>query len=187
MTDEARTHWDRRYRTEGRPEVPSPFLDQVDAALPIRGHALDVAGGGGRHAIWLARRGLTVTVVDVSEAGLSLAAAAAAREGVQVELICADLETEPLPPGPWDVVLCFHYLQRDLFPEFAAALAPGGTLVAVLATVRNLERHDRPPARHLLEEGELPGLVAGLNIASYEEGWLDEGRHEARLVACKPG
>ena len=37
--------------------------------------------------------------------------------------------------------------------------------------------------RHLLEDGELPGLVRGLEILKYEEGWTEEGQHEARLVA----
>jgi hypothetical protein len=50
-------------------------------------------------------------------------------------------------------------------------------------TRSNLERHTRPDPRHLLEDGELPGLVPGLEIVRYEEGWTEQGRHEARLVA----
>jgi hypothetical protein len=34
-----------------------------------------------------------------------------------------------------------------------------------------------------LDEGELPALVEGLEVLRYEEGWLEEGRHEARVVA----
>jgi SAM-dependent methyltransferase len=96
-----------------------------------------------------------------------------------------DLEVEPLPDGPWDLVLSFHFLRRALFADFPRILAPGGLLVYVQPTRTNLERHDRPPAGFLLEDGELPGLVQGLEIVQYEEGWLDEGRHEARLVARK--
>jgi hypothetical protein len=39
----------------------------------------------------------------------------------------------------------------------------------------NVERHEKPPARFLLEDGELPTLVTGLAIVHYEEGWLAEG------------
>ncbi len=68
----------------------------------------------------------------------------------------------------------------------AAVLAPGGLLVAAHATRTNLERHPRPGPDHVLEEGELPRLVRGLELVRSEEGWLESGRHEARVVARKP-
>jgi len=145
-----------------------------------------VAGGAGRHSIWLAERGLDVTLVDLSPVALELAMVAAASSGVQIRVLERDLEGDPLPEGPWDAVVCFHYLQRDLCDRMARVLAPGGLLVFVAATVRNLERFERPPLPYLLAEGEAPSLFAGLDIVSYEEGWLEEGRHEARLVARRP-
>ena len=66
-------------------------------------------------------------------------------------------------------------------------LARGGLLLYVHSTMRNLERHDRPSKRFLLAEGELRTAFAGaLEIVSYDEGWLDGGRHEARLLARLP-
>ena len=56
-------------------------------------------------------------------------------------------------------------------------------LVVVHPTRSNLERHDSPGPHHLLDDGELPGLIPGLEVVHYEEGWSEEGRHEARLVA----
>ena len=94
-----------------------------------------------------------------------------------------DLEREPLPPGPWDLVVCVRFLWRPLFEVIPAMLAPGGSLVFVHPTRSNLLRHARPGLHYLLEDGELPGLVQGLEITSYEEGWTEEGQHEARLVA----
>jgi hypothetical protein len=94
-----------------------------------------------------------------------------------------DLESAPPPPGPWDVVVCFHYLHRPLFAHVPEILAPGGLFVFCQPTTRNLERHARPGARYLLHEGELPDLLVGLEVVRYEEGWLEEGRHEARAVA----
>lgn len=184
--DDARSRWDRRYREEDAPSQPSVLLEGLGELLPKRGRALDVAGGAGRHAVWLARRGLDVTLVDVSPEAIALARRAAATAGVRLDAVCADLTAAPPPPGPWQLVLVFHYLQRDLFPRLAASLAPGGLLVAAIATVRNLERHDRPPAEYLLAEGEAPSLAAGLEVVRYDEGWLAEGRHEALLVARRP-
>lgn len=183
VSDEDRARWDRKYREGGAMERgPSSFLASIEAWLPRAGRALDVAGGSGRHAVWLARRGLSVTIVDVSPVGLALARAAATNGGLAIETVVSDLEMEPLPAGPWDVVLSHHYLQRSLFQLFPRLLAPGGLLIYAQPTRSNLSRNRRPPARFLLDDGELPRLVTGLHVLRHEEGWFD-GVHEARLLA----
>lgn len=186
MSQADREKWDARWRArDDETTEPSAWLTSLVDLLPARGRALDVAGGAGRNAIWLARRGLAVTVVDVSEVGLAMARAGAAAAGVEIETVCADLEVDPLPAGPFDVVLSFHFLRRELFPAFPTVLAPGGLLVYAQPTRKNLERHARPPADFLLGDGELPTLVVGLRIVRCFEGWFSEGRHEARMVARK--
>ncbi|ABS27797.1 bifunctional 2-polyprenyl-6-hydroxyphenol methylase/3-demethylubiquinol 3-O-methyltransferase UbiG [Anaeromyxobacter sp. Fw109-5] len=185
MPGDDRERWNARHRDEDVP-TPSPFVLGLDALLPRRGRALDVAGGAGRHARWLARRGLHVTLADVSDVALARATRDARAEGLAVETVQLDLEVEPLPRGPWDVILCTYFLHRPLFPAFAAELAPGGWLVVAHATRSNLERHPRPGPAHVLEDGELPTLVPALELVRHEEGWLESGRHEARLVARRP-
>ncbi|MCI0651850.1 MAG: class I SAM-dependent methyltransferase [Planctomycetes bacterium] len=184
MSDEDRRKWDERYRERGE-EIgePSALVAAQASRFPRRGRALDLAGGAGRHALWLAESGLDVTLADVSEVALAVAARAAAARGHRLRTLQVDLEHAPLPAGPWDLILVVHFLHRPLFEAIPGALTPGGVLVAIHPTRRNLERHDRPPAGHLLDEGELPGLIRGLETLYYEEGWLAEGRHEALLVA----
>ena len=173
-----------RWRERAREvSTPSAWVVSLDPVLPRTGRALDVAGGAGRHARWMARRGLDVTMLDVSDEGLALARAGAAEDSIRLHLVEMDLETSALPAGPWDLVLCFHYLQRSLFPAIVSSLARGGLLAFCHQTVRNLERHPRPGPAYLLEEGEAPSLIADLEIVSYSEDWFEEGRHEARLVA----
>ncbi len=190
MSDDDRRKWDARWseRRAAEPGAgePSALVTELDPLLPRRGRALDLAGGAGRHAIWLARRGLDVLLADVSPVGLAIAADAAASSGVTLATLAIDLEQAPPPTGPFDLVLVFHYLDRELYRRLPATLAPGGLLVVVHPTRKNLERHPKPSARFLLEEGELPALVQGLETVRYEEGWLGEGRHEARLVARRP-
>jgi SAM-dependent methyltransferase len=144
---------------------------------------LDVAGGAGRHAIWLAKRGLDVTLADVSDVGLKVAADRARQANCDIKMIQTDLQNNPLPSRPWDVILSVHFLWRPLFIEFARGLAVGGKLVIVQPTRSNLQRHAKPPAAFLLDDGELPTLVADLQIEHYEEGWLADGQHEAVIVA----
>jgi SAM-dependent methyltransferase len=190
MAEGDRDRWNTRYAERAERTPHSPYLDTLDDLLPRRGRALDVAGGAGRNALWLARRGLEVTLADVSDVALAQADAAARAEGLRLSTLPLDLEASPLPPGPWDLVLCTYFLHRPLLAALPAVLAPGGLLVFAHATRRNLERYPRPGPAHLLDDGELPGLVAGLvpalEVLRAEEGWLEGGRHEARVVARRP-
>jgi tellurite methyltransferase len=183
MSTGDRDRWNARYREEGALRDPSAFLSTLDDVLPRGGRALDVAGGSGRNALWLARRGLEVTLADVSDVALEQAAAAARAEGLALATVQLDLDEAPLPPGPWDLVLCTYFLHRPLLAAIGGVLAPGGMLVVAHATRSNLARHARPGPDHVLEDGELPALVRGLEVVRSEEGWLESGRHEARLVA----
>ena len=187
MSKDARQRWNDRYRTRGRTtERPSPFLEALEERLPPPGRALDVAGGSGRNALWLARLGWDVTLVDIAEEGLALARAAADEAGLGLTCVERDLETAGLPPGPFDLVISFHYLYRPLFAAWADTLTPGGLLVFEQPTLTNLERHPHPSARFCLEPGELADLVEGLEVLHLEEGWRESNRHEARLLARRP-
>ena len=183
MSENDRTKWNERYAVDTEPRAPSALVTALEADLPRTGRALDLAGGTGRHARWLAQRGMDVTLLDVSDVALRIAREHADRAGVSLHTMAIDLETQPIPDGPWDLIVSFHFLQRSLFAQFAQRLAPGGLLLFVQPTVSNLQRHPRPGAPFLLDDGELPRLVRDLEVVRYDEGWLSEGRHEARLLA----
>ncbi|MGF1469288.1 MAG: class I SAM-dependent methyltransferase [Sandaracinaceae bacterium] len=187
MGEGDRAKWDEKYRAgAGEGLVAPAWLDEVAGELPAGGRALDLAAGRGRIALWLARRGFAVTAVDVSPVGLRAAGAAARGEGLSLATRVLDLEEERLPPGPFDAVTCFRYRQPSLWASARAALAPGGVLVAETATLRNLSRHDKPPAPFLLEPNELLRAAGDLFVAYYREGWLGD-YHLARLVARREG
>lgn len=180
-----RSYWNGRYSDGSWPVEASPWLTTNLDILPPPGTALDIAGGTGRNALWLAKRGWDVTIVDVSDVALSLATARATQLDVPVATVLSDLSTEPLPDGPWNLIVLFHYLDRDLFPRIESSLEPGGVFAGSLATVTNLERNERPPLPYLLGNGELPSLIRDLELVRYEEGWLDD-RHDARFVTVSP-
>lgn len=183
MTDHDRVKWDERYSKPGPWQRPAPgWLTELDGELPHAGLGLDVAAGAGRIAVWLARRGLEVMAVDISPVGLALAREAARDEGVKVKTLVRDLSESPLPDGPFAAIACFHYRQVDLFPQLRARLVPGGVLIMECVTQRNLERHDRPSARWLVESNELLHAAQGLEVFYYREGWLGD-QHLARLAA----
>lgn len=194
MSEFDRDKWNTKYSDPATTPIdPAHSIVRLAKFLPQSGQALDLAGGAGRHSIWLAKRGLDVTLVDVSTVGLQHAKQRAVDEKVSITLCEIDLEPDDTtdkrssyPLGPWDLVLSHYYDCRALLPRIIESLAPAGMLVIVQATVRNLERNPKPPRPFLLEEGELLAMVKGLKIESFTEGWTNENRHEATLIARQP-
>ena len=150
---------------------PSPFM--VDWIARERGghpRALDVAMGGGRHAVTLARAGFRTFGVDLRWNAVREAMTTAEAEGMRVGGWCADLTRYPLPRERFDLVVVCRYLQRDLFPALRAACAPGGVVLYETFTTaqRALGTGPRSP-NHLLEPGELRQRFDGFEELFYEE------------------
>ncbi|MDH3683062.1 MAG: class I SAM-dependent methyltransferase [Acidimicrobiia bacterium] len=177
-----RERWNGRY-ADGEEGGTPLMLGRNLHLFPRSGLALDVAGGPGQAAVILAARGLDVTVCDVSDVALRMAAERAERSKVSITTIETDLTSDPLPNGPWDLITCFNYLDRKLFPAMIEQLAPHGQLAVTLVTRSNLERNEHPTERFLLDDGELPSLLGDLAIEYYDEGWKLDGRHCAEALA----
>lgn len=184
MAEEDRVKWDKKWSEQrDLPRSAPAWLAELDAEIPRAGRALDLAAGAGRVSLYLARRGLDVTALDISPVGLTLAREAARDEGVKIATVVRDLERQGLPEGIWDAVACFHYRQPDLFPALSRALAPGGVLIAEVATITSLEKNpQKPSVRWLAERNELLRSCEGLDVVYYREGWIGE-RALARVLA----
>jgi len=180
--------WDRIYKARN-----ADNLSRVDEALlrvreliPKDGVALDVAGGDGRNAVWLAKNGLDVTLIDVSSEALKRALEMAERSGVVLDVEKTDLEVTDPKQGPWDLVIIFNYCEKRLYKKISGILKPGGIVVITQATVKNLERHSSPSPRFLLGDGELTELLPELTVLLRDTGWRANGRHEVTYVAKRP-
>ena len=113
------------------------------AVRRLQGKVLDVACGTGDMVIELAKRGCTVTGIDLSEEMLSLARQKTASANFQssvFNLQLADAESLPFPDASFDAVTCafgvrnFEHLEQGL-KEMLRVLKPGGRLVILeLAT-----------------------------------------------------
>jgi SAM-dependent methyltransferase len=165
---------------------PSTFIvEWVERIARERGgrlRALDVAMGSGRHAVMMARAGLLTFGVDVKLEAVREAMTAARRAGVRVEGWCADLTQHPLPRAQFDLVLVARYLQRDLFSDLRAAVAPRGIVIYETFTT-NQRALGRPPTSpdHLLEPGELRRHFDDFDVLFYDEVLAPDAL--ARLVA----
>jgi len=136
---EAERFWEDHYGRSQRvwSGRPNPVL--VDIATSLRqGTALDLGCGEGGDAIWLARRGWSVTAVDGSATAVDRAAADADAAGLadRIDFQQHDLALT-FPSGAYDLVSA-QYLHSPIeFPrvhvlqEATGAVAAGGLLLIV--------------------------------------------------------
>ena len=164
--------------------TPASWLLQHADILPREGRALDVACGRGRHALWLAERGLKTMAVDRSPDAVSTVNEEARARHLPLSAEVRDLETgaHPFPSSSYDVIVVVHYLHRRLFPALIAALVPGGLLVYETFTRAQAARGKPTNPDYLLESGELLDLVRPLEILASREGDYD-GRMVASVIA----
>ena len=186
-TSESR--WDSRYRENPVLKDPSSFLCEHYKHFPPAGTVVDVAGGNGQNAIWLANHGFSPTLLDVSSVALTQAQEHAKKKKVAIECQQHDLEKQSMPKGrKWDGVFLQLFLDRALVRTIPESLNLGGVFLFAHPTKTNLEKHEHPSERFLLEDGEIHTLVdqlQSMRIIHIDEAWRSSGRHEAWLIAQK--
>ncbi len=175
----ARDRWNERYAQPERewlPETPAEWLVAHEALLHGGGRALDVACGDGRNALYLAQLGYMVEAIDVSDVAIDALRATTQARGLAMTITVGvvDLEREPLPPGPYDVIVMLNFLQRDLFAPLQDALAPGGLLLFETLARSHVEQlgHSFDPD-YLVAPGELPRAFDRLEIVDHHEGVVE--------------
>ena len=171
---ESLENMDRRFLPGTRQEV-----DFLEAELGISSgeNVIDLGCGAGRHSIELARRGYTVTGVDISKRMLQEAEKRAEEAGVSPSFLRLDLrdlsEHSPDCGGGFDAAVClcesgFGVLgwkgDLALLEDVLGLLAPGGGFV--LTTYNGLKKY----RRESLESGSFD-YIRGTALWQTPDDW----------------
>ncbi len=180
--------WNERF---GRPEPvygeePNRYLrDQATKRFTKGLKVLVPADGYGRNGLWLARKGLEVTTVDVSPVGVERAQKTAAAAGVNATILQADLNYWNWPVSEFDVVasIFLHLVPEErskIHTHMLGALRPGGIIVLEAFSPAQLAFTSGGPKQiDMLYTAEiLRGDFAGAEVEELEEAVVDleEGR-----------
>jgi SAM-dependent methyltransferase len=175
QTKDQRARWDSKYE-QGLPSLtePDPFFISayerfVNPSHSNTGVALDLAGGLGRHALWLASRSWRVTVVELSDVAIGKLSQAALELNVNVDLFAGDAAEYNFEPAQFDLIVLFYHLDRSLFPRIVFALKPGGLLICKTSLRWDSAETLTTASTNPLHRNELPSLVPELDVLHHEE------------------
>ena len=172
----------------------SAWVVRFSGMVPA-GEVLDLACGGGRHALLFAALGHPVLAVDRDQAALAQLSALG-KPGLTT--LQWDLETEapdawPFASGRFAGIVVTNYLYRPLLNAMVGSLAPGGVLLYETFAQGN-GRFGKPSnPNFLLAPGELLTLAnrsaEPLRVVAFEDGYTDQPAPAMvqRLCAMRPG
>jgi SAM-dependent methyltransferase len=169
------------------PALEEPFVREAAGTVASL-EVLDLGCGTGRHALWLAAAGASVTAVDFSEGMLQEARRKPGAQGVR--FLVHDLHAPlPFPTGAFDLVVSGLVLEhlRELRGPLAEAhrvLRPAGrAIVSAMHPAMFLRgtqaRFTDPDSGLKVQPGSLPHSLGGMVMAALQGGFavLGIGEH----------
>jgi len=91
--------------------LPIKLVEDLEKIITT-GTVLDVGGGEGRNALYLANKGYLVTVTDLSQVGLAKLKQHALAAGIEIETMVTDVTSEPIKTNYDAMIFSFilHHL-----------------------------------------------------------------------------
>jgi SAM-dependent methyltransferase len=173
--DQRRLHWNLKYE-QGLPslEKPDPFFVSafnqfVADQFPNGGTVLDLAGGIGRHALWLAKKDWQVTVVDISEVAIQKLDEKAQQLNLALNLFALDASEYPFEAASFDLIVMFYHFDREICRRVFSALKPGGFLICKSSLSWGTDAGTDPTSTKPLAKSEILSMFPELRSIYHQE------------------
>jgi ubiquinone/menaquinone biosynthesis C-methylase UbiE len=198
------TEWDRilpekAYSPEEPDETVVDFAGSLQRSTKMR--ILDLACGGGRHAVYMSEKGFEVTAVDISGTGLKMTRGRLNSEDLTSGLVRSVMNILPFADSAFDAVICtraIHHqrlkaIQETLFEIKRVLRKDGIVLIDFLSkrthsygkgieiengTFIETGGHEKGLIHHFTDEDELQRLFEGFRILTID---LHETKVEGKL------
>ena len=125
--------WDLTYRTIPLSQIPwqssKPPLSLVYSISKFKvksGKALDVCCGAGTNSLYLARKGFSVSGIDISSKAIQIAKQRAEKAVLSIDFKVGDVLDFPYPSSSFNLVVdrgCFHHIKPELREKFVNGIA----------------------------------------------------------------
>lgn len=198
FADPAQT-WNNRFSKDGYifGTEPNEWLRRHASVWKTGSKILSVADGEGRNSIWLAQQDHQVEAFDISDVGVAKARRLAQECQVTVDFAIAGCDDFPWRENHYDGIASIFVqfadpgLRSRLFNNMARSLKPGGSLILVGYTPKQLDYGTGGPSvlSHLYTAEMLREAFLNLNIQMLDEyeTELAEGEgHKGRsaVIGC---
>lgn len=171
--------WNSRFSKDGYVfgTEPNEWLRRHASVWHPGSRILCVADGEGRNSVWLAKQGHQVEAFDISDVGVGKARRLAQESQVAVDFAVAGCDDFAWKQGHYDGVVAIFVqfadpdLRARLFENMMRTLKPGGALILVGYTPRQLEYGTGGPSvlSHLYTSELLRESFANLHIRVLDE------------------
>ncbi|KAA9399227.1 class I SAM-dependent methyltransferase [Haloarcula sp. CBA1130] len=186
--ENSQSEWDRLTATLHGQLEWTGTVAQLESNLPDTGHVLDVGGGAGRYAVWLAEQGYDVTLIDPSTGQRAIAQEKIAEHGHErrVTVGAGDVRDLGFDRDAFDATLCLggplsHVLDAG---ERAAAVrelrrvtkAGGPVFASVMGRLNWLVLSLVGESEHLTNASELA------QTGDYDSQFVAQSGHDAAFT-----
>ena len=185
--------WNKRFSRDDYVfgKGPNEWLRRQAPVWQKGSRILCVADGEGRNSVWLAQQGCRVDAFDISEVGVAKARKLAQEYRVEVDYSVAGCDDFAWEAGIYDGVAAIFVqfadpeLRARMFENIANSLKPGGVLILVGYTPKQLEYGTGGPSvlSHLYTVEMLRGAFGHLRdlvIEEYETELSEGEGHKGR-------
>ena len=185
---DSKSEWDQAYSRNSFifGKTPAKFLAENFDYIPTSASVLDMGMGEGRNAVFLAQKGHKVTGVDISSVAIKKSYLLAKEYGVKIKGVVASLSKYKIPPGSYDAIICFYYIDRSIVEKMMSWLKPGGVIIyeAFTDSQKKVKGHRRYDEDQYLKSQELLTLFKGMKVLKYEEP-AHEDKFRASIILQK--
>ena len=171
--------WNQRFSKDGYVfgTAPNTWLRQHASLLNAGSKVLCIADGEGRNSVWLATQGHHVEAFDISDVGVAKAQRLARENHASVEFSVASCDDFAWQVAHYDAVVAIFIqfadpeLRARIFSKIVQSLKPGGTLLLLGYTTKQLEYGTGGPSvlSHLYTSEMLKTAFNGLEIREVQE------------------
>ncbi len=179
--------WDRKYLNKQHilDLQPDPLLVRHAGLFNRNDVVIDLACGGGRHAIYLAALGCFSVAIDCSRLAIDRCKQSASKSGLEIHPIVADLDYYRFAAQCADRIVCFNYLNRELCDNLCDALKPGGIVIFKTFNENFTRTNPSFNIAYTLAPGELSRLFTGFNTIEINDSCKPDTNVRSFIVARK--
>ena len=171
MSIAEKTKWGNKYRGKLQNKIPpkihNEWLEKW-STFPDTARILDLASGLGTNALYMASQRNNVVAIDIAEEALFALKRNALSKDLNLDLVVADLDCFFLPENYFDGVICFYYLNRNLFGEIRKSLKSGGLFI-METYLHTDENNSAVNQRYKLKQKELLLEFRDFEVLDYVE------------------